>query len=116
VKKRTSIFWVNQSVLKPEKMGEYAAYLKKYEAWTQGQPELFKEVKSVKLFNQVIGSSVGSYLELWEFESLADMERWLGKYSLNKEAAVWHQQWMAMIVPETWSSSIWTLQGQFKSS
>lgn len=109
MKEKTSIFWLNQSVVKSEKMSEYAAWYKKYEAWTQGQPELFKEVKSLKLFNQVIGDSVGSYLEQWEFGSLADMERWLGKYSSNKEAAVWHQEWMAMIVPGTWSSSIWTL-------
>jgi len=109
VKKRTSIFWVHQSVLKPEKTGEYAAWLKKYEAWTQGQAELFKEVKSVKLLSQVIGNSMGSFLELWEFESLADLERWLVKYSSNKEVAVWHQEWMAMIVPGTWSSSMWTL-------
>jgi len=109
VKQRTSIFWVNQYVLKPEKMGEYVVWSKKYEAWARGQPELFKEVKSLKAFNQVIGNSMGSFLELWEFESLAEMERWLVKYSSNKEAAVWHQEWMAMIVPETWSSSTWTL-------
>jgi len=100
---------VHQYAVKPEKLGEFAAWGNKYFAWAQGRQDLFKEVKSLKVFSQMLGASMGGCMEMWEFESLTDLEKWSGKFSLDKERLVWQQQWLAMVVPGTWSSSIWTL-------
>jgi hypothetical protein len=89
---------VHQYAVKPEKLGEFAAWGSKYFAWAQGRAELFKEVRSLKVFSQMLGDNMGGYIE-----------RWSGKFSLDKERLVWQQEWLAMIVPGTWSSSIWTL-------
>jgi len=94
-------------------MSEFADYLKKYAAWASEKRDLFKELKSFRFFSQAFGGNTAGYVEMWEFESLTDLEKRMKNYFQDKEAAVWHQQWLSLIVPETWSLSVWNLVGDF---
>jgi len=100
-------------VVKPEKMGEYMSYTKKCEAWIKSRQDLFKEAKSIKLFSHVTGS-FGGFVEMWEFESLSEMEKWIVKYMKDKDYATYHTEFMALIVPETYSINIWTSVGELR--
>lgn len=105
MKERVTVFMMDTYVLKPEKVSEYATFLKRYDTWMRSQPELFREVKSVRLYSQTLGHVLDSYCEIWEFESLAGLETWVAKYFVNKEATAWHQEWLGMVVPGTESRS-----------
>ena len=92
-------------------MSEFADYLKKYAARASEKRDLFKELKSFRFFTQAFGANAAGYVQMWE--SLTDLEKWMKNYFQDKEAAVWHQQWLSLIVPETWSLSVWNLVGDF---
>ena len=105
-----SIFVVMEYIIKPDKLAEYPTLFKKYEEWKISDPELFKEVRSMKVFRQSVGGTVGGYVEMWEFESLTDWDKWRAKYYSNKEALDWNQVWLDVIIPGTWSyKNIWNL-------
>jgi len=55
----------------------------------------------------VFGGNFGGFVEMWEFESLADLEKWLNKYALDRDYATFHPEFMALIVPERYSINIW---------
>jgi hypothetical protein len=101
-----TVFIVETYVVKPDKLGEAAAFFKKFLAWMKERSDLFKEVKSLKLFSNMSG--VVGYVDMLEFDSLADLEKWTNRYYGYKEALAWHAEWLALIVPGTWSVNIWT--------
>jgi hypothetical protein len=98
---------VTTYVVKPDKLGEYAAFIKKWLAWKKTRPDLFKEIKSLKFFSHWLGGNVGGYVEMWEMESLADGEKWSSRYSQDKERMTMLPEFMAIIVPGTYSLNIW---------
>ena len=106
-----TIFLVSTWVVKPDKLGEFPIYGKKYLAWMKERQDLFKELKSYKYFSHMIGGGgyVGSYVEMWEFESLAELEKFSTRYGSDKE----HMtkilpEFMTLVVPGTFSSYMWS--------
>lgn len=69
---------------------------------------MFKEVKSIKFFSHQLGGNYGGYVEMWGFESLADLEKWVNKYRKDKDYTTFHPEFIALIVPGTYSINIWT--------
>jgi hypothetical protein len=96
--------------VKPDKLNEFMAFTKKYLAWMKERPDLFKEVKSYKAFSHMLGGTWGGYVEMIEFESLADLEKWLKRYDSDKEhmTKIW-PEFPPLIVPGTFSMNLWTL-------
>jgi hypothetical protein len=72
-------------------------------------PEELKELKSWKVFTQTFGDIYGKYMEIYEFDSMADYERYVEKAYKNKEFSEIVQNQMLYFVPETVSNSIWNL-------
>ncbi len=103
-----TIFVVETYVVKPDKLGEFAEFGKKYIEWTKKRPDLYKDLKSWKLFTHVIGGVWGGYVEMSEFENLADAEKHLNMVMQDKEFMTEiYPQIMALIVPGTLSMNIW---------
>jgi len=105
-----TIFLVETYVVKPERQADFTAYRKKLSQWMkkkQGR-EVFKEVKSYKAFTQRFGGNYGGYVEMWEFENLADFEKCNNKQLqseyLTKQVA---PELAAFVVPATYSVSVW---------
>jgi len=103
-----TVFMVETYVVKPEKQTEFTAWLKKYFTWIEKHPQLFKEVKSHKMFAQVFGGNWGGYVEMWEFENSADCEKCMNRAMQDKEfMTIIHVEFAAFVVPATHSISIW---------
>jgi len=103
-----AVFMVETYVVKPEKQTDFTVWIKKYFAGIKKHPQLFKEVKSHKMFAQMLGGSWGGYVEMWEFESVADCEKCLNRVLQDKEwmTTLWAEA-VAFVVAGTHSMSIW---------
>jgi hypothetical protein len=96
-------------VIKPEKQQEYLAIMKKWTAYIKKNKEKCKELKSWKLFSQMIGDNIGGYIEMWELESLADHEKFMHRtfHEQREFTASIVPGFTACIVPGTYSIRIW---------
>jgi len=103
-----AVFMVETYVIKPDKQAEFVEFGKKYVEWTKKRQDLFKEVKSWKLFAQVLGGNFGGYVEMWEFENLADGEKAMNRMMQDKEFIMTIiPEFASLIVPATHTINIW---------
>jgi len=68
---------------------------------------LFEEVKSLKLFAQMFGDITGTYIEMWEFDSMADLEKCWGREDKDEGFMKIHKQFLQLIDPTAFSMKIW---------
>ncbi|HVP15783.1 MAG TPA: hypothetical protein VMT42_00235 [candidate division Zixibacteria bacterium] len=101
-----TIFLVDTYVIKPDKLGEFAEFVKKYFEWMKKRTDLANEVKSHKLFSHMIGK-FGGYVEMIEFENLADFEKWTSKIMRSEFMTTIYPEFAKYIVPGTESNEIW---------
>ena len=105
---RITIIMVDSYVVKPDKLGEYPAFLKKLHALIKKRPELFKEAKSIKFFSKFLGGTWGGFVEIYEFENLADFEKCFNKVMHDKEfMTTIFAQLPNYLVPGSESVEIW---------
>jgi len=105
---KMTVFMVETYIIKPDKLGEFTAFIKKFETWMKKHPELFKEVKSHKLFSHLLGGNWGGFVEMWEAKSLADIEKVFNRVMQDKEYMTKiYPEVMALVVPGTHSINIW---------
>lgn len=102
-----TIFMVETYVAKPEKQEELMSLLRKWFAGTKKNKAKYKELKSYKLYAQVFGGNRLGYFEMWEFESMADLEKLLNRINQDKEFLKVVSDFTSCIVPDTWSINIW---------
>ena len=105
-----SVFLVETYVLKPEKQAELAAYKKKWRkffGYKDGRLLSFKEVKSHRMFSQLVGGNADGYVEMFEFESLAGLERFLSKLMKSGYMTKLYPVFIGLIVPGSRSTSVW---------
>jgi len=105
-----TVFGVEIYVIKPEKQAEFKAYKKKWEKffeYKEGHIQRFEGVKSYKLFAQMLGGNVGGYVEMWEFENLAALEKFFNKVMQSDYATKLSPEFMNLIVPATYSMNVW---------
>jgi len=99
---------VETLVIKQEKEEEALEWRKKLDEYIKKHPELYKEVKSQKVFAQLFGGTLGGYVEMLEFESLADVEKFLNKVNQDEEfLTTIVSEALNFIVPGTRSLSVW---------
>jgi hypothetical protein len=102
-----TVFKVETYVVKPEKQEEYMALVKKWVVYIKNK-EKCKELKSWKLFSQTILGTTGLYIEMGEFESLADYEKLMNRIARDKEFQTTFSSFYDCVVPATDSINIWT--------
>lgn len=102
-----SIFVVETCMIKPEKRGEFKSLMNRVRKYKEQNPELFKEVKSWKLFRQMFGGTAGAYVSMWEFENLADLEKCWAKEEKDENFQKMHHELLKLIYPTTFSIEIW---------
>lgn len=102
-----TIFSVETWIVKPDKLGEFPAYHKKMETWMKKHPELFKEVKSVKVFSHMLGGNWGGYVYMTEFENLADFEKSMNKSMKSDFMTKLAPEFESLIVAGSYSINIW---------
>lgn len=102
-----SIFLVETYVVKAEKRAEFTPALNEFLDYKKNHAPLFQGLKSWKLYKQDYGMVAGMMIEMWEFESLSEMEkidaRIFADEGMKKISANFHQ----LIEPATFSANIW---------
>ena len=101
------IFLVSSYVVKPDKQEEYQVMWRRWLEFKKKNPEKVKELKSSRLFTQAFGETYGKHIEMHEFDSIANYERYMEKASKNKEHSKIFENQMLLFVPGTVSMSIW---------
>ena len=102
-----TVFYVETYVVKPDKIFEYMAFTKKFEAYMNNREDLFKEVKSHKVFMHLIGGKVGEFVEMTEFENLTDLEKWVNKLMQSDFVTTIHPEFVSFQVAGAYSTAIW---------
>lgn len=103
-----SVFEVVTYLVKEGKRKEFILLVKDFLKYKKANPKLFKGIKSWKLFEQELGGISGLYIEMWEFENLADMERIMARISGDEGMKKIHQRFHQLIEHTTFSASIWS--------
>ena len=99
--------YVSTYVVKYEKLTEFQALMKKFLKFKKANPKVFEGVKSFRLFQQEYGGVYGSYVEMWEFKSKEEMEKFITGYMKHKEAKEIDTEFQKMVDHTTLTSSIW---------
>lgn len=102
------VFLVEKYVVPPEKREKFKSLMKRLFEYKRENAKLFKEVRSLKLFTQVFGDIAGTYIEMWEFESMADLEKCWERESRDERFLLIHREFLQLIDPATFSMKMWS--------
>jgi hypothetical protein len=102
-----SIFLVETYLAKHEKQREFDALLKDFLRFKKENPKVFEGLKSWKLLQQEYGGVGNLYIELWEFESLPEMEKINARIFKNKEMKRINVEFHTLIDHATFARFIW---------
>ena len=102
-----TVFSVETCTIKPDKLSENLAWLKKYETWMKKHPEVVKEAKSYKVFSHMLGGNWGGYVMMTEFENLAECEKWYNKIMKSDFMTTLYPEWASLIVAGSYSIDVW---------
>jgi hypothetical protein len=79
-----TVFSVGTYLVKREKRQEFLSFQQRWLKYVKDNPETFKELKSVKLFSQDLGGTLGGYVEMWEFDNLTEYAKSMEKFNSDK--------------------------------
>jgi len=99
--------YVSTYVVKYEKLTEFQALMKEFLKFKKANPKVFEGVKSFRLFQQEYGGITGSYVEMWEFKSEEEQEKFITGLMKHKEMKEIDTEANKMIDHTTLTSSIW---------
>jgi len=102
-----AVFVVETYVVKPGKQGELMSLLRKMREYKGKNPERFKEMKSKRVFSQMFGGVSGGYIELDEFDSLADAEKYIARMNKDEGFMKLYKKAVQLVVPATYSLNVW---------
>jgi len=95
-------------VVKPEKQAEFAKLWQRYLKYIKDNPKLLKEMKWRKSFTQMFGGTYGAYVELSEYNSLADYEKLNNRLMKDPGFLKIFQDAMLFMDPATYTCNVWT--------
>jgi len=102
-----NVVYVSTYVVKHEKQKEFQALIKQFLKFKKANPKVFEGVKSFRLFQQQYGGVYGSYVEMWEFKSKEEMDRFLTGYVKHRELKEIDTKFQKMVDHTTLTTSIW---------
>jgi len=102
-----SVFVVDTHVVKPEKQEEYVSLMQRLRKYMKEKPETFRELKSWKVFAQMFGGIAGGYVQLWEFDNMAEVEKSLTKMFKDKGFVEIKREFDRLIEPVAHSWNVW---------
>jgi hypothetical protein len=102
-----SLFMVDTYVVRTEKQGEFLQYIQRFSKYKNENPEKFKECKSWKIFRQAFGGISGAYIEMMEFDNMAEAEKWGARMRKDEVMMKFREQFMPLIDPASHSMNVW---------
>ena len=102
-----SVFIIETYVVKLGKQEELVSLLHRIRKYKEENPERFKEMKSKRVFSQMFGGISDGYIEMNEFDSMADAEKYMTRISEDKGFMKLYQDAKLLLVPATYSLNVW---------
>ena len=102
-----SIFIVETYVVKSEQRDAFLSAVRRILTYKQEHPEKFQEMKSKRIFSQLFGGIVGGFIEMNEFDSLADAEQYMSRVFQDDEFIKLYHAAKLHLVPATYSLNVW---------
>jgi hypothetical protein len=102
-----TVFSVETWIVKPDKLGEHAALMKKMETWMKKHAPEFKEIKSYKVFSHLLGGKWGGYVWMQEYENVAESEKCFNKIMKSDFMTTLYPEFASLIVPGSYSIDMW---------
>lgn len=98
---------VETYVVRAEKLQDFDPALHEFLDFKERNPALFKDLKSCRLLKQEYGGVSGMYIEMWEYDNLAEMERVSDQIfadeGMRKIGKGFHQ----LVEPTSFTTAIW---------
>ena len=101
-------------VVKHEKRTEFQALVKRFLKVKKENPKIFDGLKSWRLFSREYGGVAGSYVEMWEFKSMGEMDKVTATMMENKEMKDIDTEFHKIIDHTTFAQSIWNTVAQVR--
>ena len=101
------ILVVGTMVTKPENRDALLQLWQKFFAYMRKNTELFQEVKSFKVFSQMFGGAANGFVELVEYDSLADYEKLHERLQKDSGYVKLIQEFLQLVDPATLSEQVW---------
>jgi hypothetical protein len=102
-----NIAFVLTYVVKYEKQAEFRTLVKQFLKFKKENPKAFEGLKSWRLFQQEYGGVAGSYVEMWEYKSLEELDKVNARMMKHKEMMEIHTEFHKLIDHTTFTESIW---------
>jgi hypothetical protein len=102
-----NIMFVLTYVVKYEKRTEFQTLVKRFLKLKKENPKAFDGLKSWRLFQREYGGVAGSYVEMWEFKSIQEMEKVTATMMKNEEMKAIDTEFHKIIDKTTFTESIW---------
>ena len=102
-----SVFVIESYVVKLGKQEELMSLLQRIRKYKEENPERFKEMKSKRIFSQMFGGISGGYIEMNEFDNMADAEKYMARVFKDKGFMKLYQEAKLLLVPATYSLNVW---------
>ena len=94
-------------VVQYEKRTEFQALINRFLKLKKANPKIFDGLKSWRLFKREYGGVAGSYVEMWEFKSMEEMDKVTATMMKNKEMKDIDTEFHKIIEYTTFTQSIW---------
>ena len=103
-----AVYAVFTYTVKAEKMSEQMAFVEEFGAWIKKRPELFKDMKSWRVYSKYAGGKFGEFVEMAEYETLSGLEKNYQLVMGDKEYMTKHYPKMVeLMIPGTLQMEIW---------
>jgi len=89
----------------PDKREELLTLMKRISDHMKENPDEFRPIKSHRLFVRSLGGTYGEFVDMWEFESWTEYEKYEKIYAADK---AWSDLWVEVMRLVEPSSHSWT--------
>jgi hypothetical protein len=103
-----SVLAVYTYTVKAERYNDQFAFIEKVKDFAKRRPELFKGVKSYRFFSKLAGGKFGDFVEMLEYENLAEFEKGYVEGMQDKEyLETIYPDIVALTIPGTFGLELW---------
>jgi len=102
-----TVYWVSTYCVKLEKREEFLSAMKKQKEHIAKNRKEFKEIKSWRLYTQVYGGTYMSFIDIWEYDSVAVLDKYESEWWPAGRLAEFGRAYANLAEGETMTSFIW---------
>lgn len=102
-----TVYWVSTYSVKPGKREEFLSAMKKQKEQIEKHRKEFKEVKSWRLYTQVYGDDYMSFMDVWEYDNMAALDKFESEWLPGGRLAEYGAAYAKVMEGGAMSSFIW---------